>query len=70
MSEKITIQLLKGRVNYASWAADLKLVLCYDRKWSYIDGANVSPPPKMIPDPASADGKMENPVYNTCTAWR
>jgi hypothetical protein len=62
-TEKITIQLLKGAVNYASWAADLKLVLRYDKKWSYIEGANVSPPPKMIPDP---DGReIENPMYDT-----
>lgn len=53
-------------MGYASWVADLKLVLHYDRKWSYIDGANVSPHLKMIPDPASTDGnEMENPVYDT-----
>ena len=62
-TEKITIQSLKGAENYASWAADLKLVLRFDKKWSYIEGVNVSPPPKMIPDPSSTGSEIENPAY-------
>ena len=66
-TQKITIQLLKGTENYASWAADLKLVLRYDKNWACIEGANVLAPPQMIPDPESTDGnKIENPAY---VAW-
>ena len=66
-TQKITIQLLKGTENYASWAADLKLVLRYDKNWSYIEGANVCAPPLMIPDPASTEGgEIDNPAY---AAW-
>jgi hypothetical protein len=66
-TQKITIQLLKGAENYASWAADLKLVLCYDKNWSYIEGANVHAPPPMIPDPESTEGdEIANPAH---AAW-
>ena len=65
-TQKITIQLLKGAENYASWAADLKLVLRYDKNWSYIEGANVHPPLLKIPDPTSTDGdEIDNPAYAT-----
>ena len=49
MSEKFTIMKLTGSENYASWSADLKIVLKHHRHWSWIEGVNEHPPPKLIP---------------------
>ena len=80
MTEKFTIAKLTGSDNYASWAADLCIVLKHHRHWSWIEGVNAHPPPRFIkssstPLPstsvepaitASGDGDDENPAY---TIW-
>src|SRR5260370_4661460 len=67
MSEKFTIAKLTGSDNYASWAADLHIVLKHHRHWSWIEGTNEQPPPKsIIPDPKMPNVEIDNPAY---TAW-
>ena len=62
---------LTGSENYATWAADLHVMLRHHQHWSWIEGANKQPPPKMIkaPTPSSATAAMspdiENPAYTT-----
>ena len=62
---------LTGSENYATWVADLDVMLRHHRHWSWIEGANKQPPPKMIqvPTPSSATAAtspdIENPTYTT-----
>ena len=71
MSEKFTITKLTGSENYATWAADLRVVLRHHRHWSWIEGANEQPPPKIVKAPtssaatAAASTDVENPAYAT-----
>ena len=71
MSEKFTIIKLTGSENYATWAADLCVVLRHHRHWSWIEGANEQPPPKIVKVPtsssptAAASTNVENPAYAT-----
>ncbi len=80
MTEKFTITKLTSSNNYASWAADLRIVLKHHQHWSWIEGVNAHPPPRFIkasstPPPStsvepaittSGDGDDENPAY---TIW-
>src|SRR5260221_5706738 len=80
MAKKFTIAKLTGSNNYASWAANLHIVLKHHQHWSWIKGVNAHPPPRFIksssspPPPtsveptitASGDGDDENPTY---TVW-
>jgi len=52
MSEKPLIAKLQGAENYASWSADLRLILRRDKNWSLINGPDTKPPPMHIPDPS------------------
>src|SRR5258708_5353479 len=78
MTEKFTIAKLTGSDNYASWAANLCIMLKHHRHWSWIEGVNEHPPlkfiktsstpmPSMATEPAatSGDGDNENPAYTT-----
>src|SRR5260370_20703123 len=66
MAEKFTIAKLTGSENYASWAADLHIVLKHHRHWSWIEGTNEQPPPKFItPNPKVPDAQIDNTTYTT-----
>ena len=66
MSEKFTVAKLTGSGNYASWAADLCIVLKHHRHWSWIEGNNEQPPPMFMAktDPDAPD--VDNPAH---TVW-
>ena len=66
MSKKFTIARLTSSENYASWAANLCIVLRHHWHWSWIEGINEQPLPKFIikTDPDAAN--VDNPTY---TAW-
>ena len=66
MSEKFTVAKLTGSENYASWAADLRIVLKHHRHWSWIEGTNEQAPSKtIVPNPKAPDAEIDNPAYVT-----
>src|SRR5260370_36799436 len=64
MTEKFTIAKLTGSKNYASWAANLHIILKHQQHWSWIEGTNEQLPSKfMTPDPKSPNAQIDNPTY-------
>src|SRR5260370_11187902 len=64
MTEKFTIAKLTRSENYASWAADLHIVLKHHQHWSWIEGNNEQPPLRLTtPDPKAPDAQINNPAY-------
>src|SRR5258708_13838079 len=74
MTEKFTITKLTGSKNYASWAANLHIILKHHRHWTWIEGAKEQLPQRFIKSsgmpapsktarPAASNGDEENPRY-------
>jgi hypothetical protein len=58
MTEKLSIAKLQGAENYATWSSDLRLILCRNKNWSLVDGADVMPPPTHISDPSFTTSQL------------
>ena len=48
MTEKITVEKLRGSDNYASWSNDLSIILNHYERWSWIEGEHENPPIELI----------------------
>jgi len=70
MTEKITVEKLRGSDNYASWSNDLSIILNHYERWSWIEGEHEHPPTELIEieDPVGGGStKATNPEYS---AWK
>ena len=65
MTDKITVEKLRGSENYASWSNDLSIILNHYERWSWIEGENEFPPDELIEgqDPDGDSTKEVNPEY-------
>ena len=67
MSEKLKIVKLTGSKSYPRWAMNLRAMLKHHRRWTWVEGANKTPPLKQIKAQESgpADANIDNPIYTT-----
>ena len=68
MTDKITIEKLRGSENYASWSNDLSIILNHYKQWSWIEGEHQSVPSELIEVPdlkGGASTHTANPDYAT-----
>jgi len=64
MTEKITVEQLRGSDNYASWSNDLSIILNHYERWSWIEGEHETPPEFLEVEETNTEASTKAPAAN------